>query len=112
MNQSRFTTLAAAAAALASQMALASGAKAGVVPIIQDSTLGSTLVAIDGLDVDGTSYDVTFLHDNAHNRPVPKFADYSEAYAASQTLGGELVQLENEYLGSNPPSSLSDWGWR
>ena len=64
------------------------------------------MVAIDGLEPDGTSYDVTFLHDNGHNRPVPEFATFSEARAASETLGGDLVQLEDEYLGSNPPSVL------
>jgi len=95
MNQSRFPTLATAAAALATQMALAPGAEATAVPIIQNSTL----TGIDGLDVQGTLYDVTFVPDTGV--PVPQFKTESSALAASQVLGVELVTLSTL---ATPPS--------
>jgi hypothetical protein len=99
MNQSRrFSTLAAAAAALASQMALASGANAAIVPIIHDFTL----TGIDGLDVDGTDYNVRFV---AATRgaapPIPEFATLNDAARASRVLGRELETLEDGYLSSD-----------
>jgi hypothetical protein len=102
MTQFRFPTLAAAAAALASQMALAPGAKADVVPIFHFSTstgsdglvetIGSeTLTEIDGLDVLGTSYDVTFVPDTG--APVPQFTSEGTALAASNLLAVDLILL-------------------
>jgi hypothetical protein len=55
MNQSRFPTLASAAAALATQMALASGAQAAVVPV---TNISGAVTGADGLVVDGSTYDV------------------------------------------------------
>jgi PEP-CTERM motif len=95
MNHSRFPTLAAAAAALATQMAFAPGAHARVVPIIHDSTL----TGIDGLDVDGTLYDMTFVRDTGDRPPPPAdFKGPNDADAASRVLGKELVALEDKYL--------------
>lgn len=97
MNQSRFPTLATAAAALAAQMALPQGAQAGVVPIIPSSAL----TGIDGLDVNGTVYNVTFVPDKG--APVPQFKTATDALIASNALGTELLTL----LKSGTPSSLS-----
>ena len=97
MNQSRFPTLAAAAAALAAQTALPEWARADVVPIVQNSVL----TGIDGLDVDGTVYNVTFVPDSGP--PVPQFKTAGEASRASNVLGNELLTL----LKTATPSSLS-----
>jgi hypothetical protein len=94
MNPSRFPSLATAAAALAAQMAFAQDAQARVVPIIHDSTL----TGIDGLDVDGTLYDVTFVADTGGKSPAPEFTTVHSAHVASKVLGHELKHLENEYL--------------
>lgn len=95
MNQSRFPTLAAAAAALAAQTAAPQQAQAGVVPIIP------VLTEIDGLEVNGTLYDVTFVPDSGP--PVPQFTSEGDARAASVALGAELVAL----LKTEAPPSLS-----
>lgn len=97
MNQSRFPTLAAAAAALAAQTAAPQQAQADVVPIISDSVL----TGIDGLDVNGTVYDVTFVPDTG--APVPQFKTVGDALTASNALGTELVTL----LKTAAPSSFS-----
>jgi hypothetical protein len=94
MNPSRFPSLATAAAALAAQMAFAQDAQARVVPIIHDSTL----TGIDGLDVDGTLHDVTFVADTGGKSPAPEFTTVHSAHVASKVLGHELKHLENEYL--------------
>jgi PEP-CTERM motif len=97
MNQSRFPTLAAAAAALAAQTALPQKAQADVVPIIQNSIL----TGIDGLDVNGTVYNVTFVPDTG--APVPQFKTEGAALTASNVLGSELATLS----GLAAPPSLS-----
>jgi hypothetical protein len=97
VNQSRFRTLATAAAALATQTALPQWAQAGVVPIIPSSVL----TGIDGLDVNGTIYNVTFVPDTG--APVPQFKTAGEALTASNALGTELLAL----LNTATPASLS-----
>jgi hypothetical protein len=100
MNQSRFSTLAAAAAALAAQMALPQGAQAGVLPITR-----GVPTAIDGLDVDGTVYNVTFVPDTG--APVPQFKTATDALTASTALGNALGNELLTLLKTATPSSLS-----
>jgi hypothetical protein len=76
---------------------VASWARADIVPIIEKSVL----TGIDGLEVNGTVYDVTFVPDTG--APVPQFETAGDALTASNALGIELVTL----LKTEPPSNLS-----
>jgi hypothetical protein len=105
MNQSRFPTLASAAAALATQMALASGAQAAVVPV---TNISGAVTGADGLVVDGNTYDVTFEADTGQSPPTPFFASVTMATDASTALGTALSTFRSEgddYIVSCPMSS-------
>jgi hypothetical protein len=105
MNQSRFPTLASAAAALATQMALASGAQAAVVPV---TNISGAVTGADGLVVDGSTYDVTFEADTGQSPPTPFFASVTMATDAWTALGTALSTFRSEgddYIVSCPMSS-------
>jgi hypothetical protein len=109
MNQSRFKTLAGAAAALATQMALASGAQAKLTEV---ETGGVTAVENDGvvtevyeLPVDGTLYDVTFSSSSTPGGTP--FASYTDAARAAGALGNELKSIGFPPVEYCPPSPAS-----
>lgn len=113
MNQSRFRTLASAAAALATQMALASGAQAKVTEVENG---GVTAVENDGvltevydLTVDGTSYDVTFSS-TPGGIVFPTYEtmdDTAGSQDAAKALGNELKSLGFPIIAHCPSSP----GW-
>jgi len=92
MRSSRHSTLATAAAALATQMAFAQGAGAAVTPVI----VNSNLAGVDGLTTGGTTYDVSFVG-HAYNSGEPNFAfefpTPADATVASDALEVELLAL-------------------
>jgi len=87
MNRFRFSTLATAAAALATQMTFAPDASAAV-------------TGFDGIEVDGTLYDVNFVP-VGDVAPTPVFTSLDSANSASQALEDELFsywQVHGEFV--------------
>jgi hypothetical protein len=95
MNQARFSTLATAAAALVTHMALTSGAQAKVTEITNKGVTAyendGVLTEIYELPVDGTSYDVTF--DPSGTADGKYFPSLEAAIVASKALENEIESL-------------------
>jgi hypothetical protein len=68
-------------------MALASGAQAAVVFVKNNN---GVLTGVDGLVVDGSTYDVTFEADTGQNPPTPFFTSVTMATDAATALKGPL----------------------
>jgi len=103
MNQSRFATLAGAAAALATHMALASGAQAKVTEIesggvtaVEDN---GVLTELYDLPVDGTPYDVTFSSSGMSGGTL-----FPSAEDATVALANELQSLGFPFVEDCPTS--------
>ena len=103
MNQARFSTLATAAAALVTQMALTSGAQAKVTEITNTVT-GATAYENDDVlteiyelpvTVGGPSYDVTF--DPSGTADGKYFPNLAAAMVASGVLEKEIESLGAPY---------------
>jgi hypothetical protein len=116
MNQARFSTLATAAAALVTQMALTSGAQAKVTEITNEDT-GATAYENDGvlteiyeLPFNGTSYDVTF--DPSGTADGKYFPSLHAAYLASQALADEIGSLGAPFPFIAGCPSSPDWSCR
>jgi hypothetical protein len=115
MNQARFSTLATAAAALVTQMALTSGAQAKVTEITNTVT-GATAYENDDVlteiyelpvTVGGPSYDVTF--DPSGTADGKYFPNLAAAMVASGVLEKEIESLGAPYPFITGCPSLPDW---
>jgi hypothetical protein len=115
MNQARFSTLATAAAALVTQMALTSGAQAKVTETTNTVT-GATAYENDDVlteiyelpvTVGGPSYDVTF--DPSGTADGKYFPNLAAAMVASGVLEKEIESLGAPYPFIAGCPSLPDW---
>jgi hypothetical protein len=74
-------------------MAFAPGAMATVVPLTNGD---GAVTGVDGLVVDGSTYDVTFEADKGQSPPAPFFTSVALAEDASAALGSALATFRSE----------------